>query len=166
MQAQAQPPAAQLKNPDRTTVAALQKRLPELLNEATIPGLSLALIRGGKTYWTHAFGVRDRNTGLPVTEDTIFEAASLSKPVFVYGVWKLVDQAKLDLDAPLSRYMPQLYVEGDTRIGKITARIVLSHRTGLPNWRGAQRLKIYFTPGQRFTIQERVSFTCRRSWRL
>ena len=141
-----------LKKPDRATIAALQKRVPELLSEATIPGLSLALIRDGKTYWEHAFGVRDEKTGLPVTGETIFEAASLSKPVFAYGVLKLVDQGKLDLDAPLSRYMPQLYVEGDPRIDKITARIVLSHRTGFPNWRDAGRpLKIYFTPGERFS---------------
>lgn len=151
LHAQAQPPPAPLKKPDRATIAALQQRLPELLNEATIPGLSLALIRNGKTYWAHAFGVRDEKTGAPVTEETIFEAASLSKPVFAYGVLKLVDQGKLDLDAPLSRYMPQPYVEGDRRIDKITARIVLSHRTGFPNWRGAQPLKIYFTPGERFS---------------
>lgn len=152
LRAQAQPPAVPLKKPDPATIAALQKRIPELLSEATIPGLSLALIRDGKTYWAHAFGVRDQKTGLPVTEETIFEAASLSKPVFAYGVLKLVDQGKLDLDAPLSRYMPQLYVEGDRRVDKITARIVLSHRTGFPNWRGAgQPLKIYFTPGERFS---------------
>ena len=151
LHAQAQPSAAPLKKPNQATIAALEKRVPELLRDATIPGLSLALIRDGKTYWTHAFGVRDEKTGLPVTEDTIFEAASLSKPVFAYGVLKLVDQGKLDLDAPLSKYLPQLYVEGDPRIDKITARIVLSHRTGFPNWRGAGPLKIYFTPGERFS---------------
>lgn len=151
LRAQAQLSAVPLKKPDQATIAALQKRVPELLRDATIPGLSLALIRGGKTYWAHAFGVRDERTGLPITEDTIFEAASLSKPVFAYGVLKLVDRGKLDLDAPLSRYMPQPYVEGDPRIDKITARIVLSHRTGFPNWRGPQPLKIYFTPGERFS---------------
>jgi len=149
--AQAQSSAAPLKKPDQATIAALQKRIPELLNEATIPGLSLALIRNGKTYWVHAFGVRDEKTGLPVTEDTIFEAASLSKPVFAYGVLKLVDQGKLNLNAPLSKYLPQPYIEGDPRIDKITARIVLSHRTGFPNWRGSGPLKIYFTPGERFS---------------
>jgi CubicO group peptidase (beta-lactamase class C family) len=138
--------------PDQATIAALQERVPELMSEATIPGLSLALIRDGRTYWTHAFGVRDVKTGMPVTEETIFEAASLSKPVFAYGVLKLVDQGKLDLDTPLSRYLPRPYIEGDNRIDKITARIVLSHRTGFPNWRDAGHpLKIYFTPGERFS---------------
>jgi CubicO group peptidase (beta-lactamase class C family) len=141
-----------LRKPDQATIGALQKRIPELLKESSVPGLSLALIRDGKTYWVQGFGVRDTKTGQPVTNDTIFEAASLSKPVFAYGVLKLVDQGKLDLDTPLIRYLPKPYIEGDARLEKITARIVLSHRTGFPNWRGdGDPLMIHFTPGERFS---------------
>jgi CubicO group peptidase (beta-lactamase class C family) len=144
------PPA--LQKPNSATIAALQKQVPELLKDGTVPGLSMALIRDGKSYWLHAFGLRDTKTGQPVTEDTIFEAASLSKPVFAYGVLKLVDQGKLDLDAPLSKYLPNPYIEGDPRLDKITARIVLSHRTGFPNWRpDSKPLTIHFTPGERFS---------------
>jgi CubicO group peptidase (beta-lactamase class C family) len=144
-----QPP---LRKPDKTTIAALQKRLPELLKESGVPGLSLALIRDGKTYWVHGFGVRDVKSEQPVAGDTIFEAASLSKPVFAYGVLKLVDEGKLDLDVPLSKYFPKPYIEGDERLEKITARYVLSHRTGFPNWRGdGHPLTIHFTPGERFS---------------
>ena len=141
-----------VRKPDVTTIAALQKRIPELLNAGAAPGLSIGLIRDGKTYWVHGFGVRDAKTGQPVTDDTIFEAASLSKPVFAYGVLKLVDQGRLDLDAPLSKYLAKLYIEGDVRLEKITARWVLSHRTGFKNWRGdGNPLTIYFTPGERFS---------------
>jgi CubicO group peptidase (beta-lactamase class C family) len=144
--------ALPLRTPDKATIEALQKQIPDLLKEATVPGLSLALIRGGKTYWVHGFGLRDAKTGELVDEQTIFEAASLSKPVFAYGVLKLVDQGKLDLDTPLSKYLPKPYIEGDSRLDKITARYVLSHRTGFPNWRGdGNALKIYFTPGERFS---------------
>ena len=140
------------RKPGTATIAALQKRIPELLKEGTIPGLSVALIRGGKTYWVRGFGVRDTRTGQPVTEATIFKAASLSKPVFAYGVMKLVDQGKLNLDTPLSTYLPKPYIEGDPRLDKITARLVLSHRTGFPNWRGdGNPLTIHFTPGERFS---------------
>ncbi len=149
--ANADTPAPPLHKPDLAAIAALQKEVPGLLNAATVPGLSMALIRDGKTYWLHAFGVRDANTGQPVTEDTIFEAASLSKPVIAYGVLRLVQQGKLDLDAPLSRYLPKPYIEGDPRLDKITARIVLSHRTGFPNWRNDKSLTIHFTPGERFS---------------
>ncbi len=112
--------------------------------------MSIALIRDGKTTWLGAFGVKDKKTGEPVRRDTVFEAASLSKPVFTYGVLKLVDQEKLDLDAPLSSYLAKPYVP-DQRISKITARLVLSHRTGFPNWRDSDSLPIYFPPGERFS---------------
>ena len=141
-----------LRKPDRATVAILQERIPKLMKEAAVPGVSLALIRGGKTYWVGNFGVRDAKSQQTVTEDTIFEAASLSKPVLAYGALKLVDQGKLDLDAPLTRYLPKLYIEGDARLEMITARYVLSHRTGFPNWRGdGNPLTIRFTPGERFS---------------
>ncbi|HTC40230.1 MAG TPA: serine hydrolase domain-containing protein, partial [Candidatus Acidoferrales bacterium] len=143
--------AAAFHKPDKTTIAELEQQVPVLLKEGTVPGASLALIRGGKTYWVHGFGVRDAKSGQPVVEDTIFEAASLSKPVFAYGVLKLVDQGKLDLDAPLSKYLPKPYIEGDPRLDKITARYVLSHRTGFPNWRPDAGLTIHFTPGERFS---------------
>ncbi len=144
--------APPLRKPDRVTVAALEQQVPELLKDGTVPGLSMALMRDGKTYWLHAFGVRDAKTSQAATEDTVFEAASLSKPVFAYGVLKLVDQGKLDLDAPLSKYLSKPYIEGDARLDKITARIVLSHRTGFPNWRPDGRpLTIHFTPGERFS---------------
>jgi len=137
--------------PGEKTIAALQQQVPPLLKEAAIPGLSMALIRDGKTYWIGTFGVKDSKTGAAVTDQTIFEAASLSKPVFAYGVLKLVDQGKLDLDTPLSQYLPKPYIAGDPRLDKITARYVLSHRTGFPNWRSGDALTIFFTPGERFS---------------
>lgn len=140
------------KKPDKTTIIRLEKSIPELMQKGNVPGLSIALIRDAKTYWVHPFGVRDTKSGQPVTEETIFEAASLSKPVFAYGVLKLVDGGKLDLDVPLTNYLPARYIEGDDRLDKITARYVLSHRTGFPNWRGdGNPLTIRFTPGERFS---------------
>ncbi|OLE97888.1 MAG: hypothetical protein AUG75_02980 [Cyanobacteria bacterium 13_1_20CM_4_61_6] len=117
-----------------------------------MPGLAISLIRNGKTTWVQGFGVKDAKTGQPVTTETVFEAASLSKPVFAYGVLKLVEQGKLGLDASLTTYLPTPYIADDGRLAKITARIVLSHRTGFPNWRGDDgSLPIYFTPGERFS---------------
>lgn len=144
--------ASALKKPDKATLARLDKSLPDLMAKGAVPGLSIALIRDATTYWARSFGVRDAKSGQPVTEETIFEAASLSKPVFAYGVLKLVDQGKLDLDTPLTKYLSPPYIEGDDRLEKITARYVLSHRTGFPNWRGdGNALTIRFTPGERFS---------------
>jgi len=132
--------------------AALERDVPEWMNSADVPGMSIALLRNGDVVWQHGFGVRDSKTKEPVNDDTVFEAASLSKPVFAYAVMKLVDAGRFDLDKPLNEYLPGDYDVGpDPRLAQITARRVLSHTTGFPNWRGRDgKLKIFFTPGERF----------------
>ena len=143
---------APLNSSEDSAIASLEKDIPRLIEQATVPGLSAAVVRNGQTYWLHGFGVSNATSSQPVTPDTVFEAASLSKPVFAYGVLKLVDQGKLSLDTPLTTYLAKPYIEGDDRLAKITARIVLSHRTGFPNWRGdGNPLTIRFTPGERFS---------------
>lgn len=140
-------------------IAKLETAIPELMDSNTIPGLSIALIGDGEIKWQHGFGVKNTDTGDPVTEDTIFEAASLSKPVFAYAVLILVDEGKIDLDTPLVTYALESYIEekylgrkiDDDRFRQITARMVLTHSTGFPNWRGNNPLTIIFTPGERFS---------------
>ena len=109
-----------------SAIASLERDIPRLMEQATVPGLSAAVVRNGQTYWLHGFGVMNATSSQPVTPDTVFEAASLSKPVFTYGVLKLVDQGKLSLDTPLTTYLSKPYIEGDDRLAKITARFVLS----------------------------------------
>jgi CubicO group peptidase (beta-lactamase class C family) len=124
------------------------------MQQADIPGLSIALIEKGRPSWVHSFGTVDPKTGQPVTDKTIFNIGSLSKTVFAYAVLKLVDQGKLDLDTPLTHYWPERIVDpqDDPRLDKITARIVLSHRPGFPNWRpDGGKLQIFFNPGERFS---------------
>ena len=135
----------------KASISQLEHDVPGLMKKNKVPGVSIAVICGGKTTWVHGFGVKNAKIGQPVTAETVFEAASLSKPVFAYGVLKLVDDGKMGLDTPLTVYLPKPYIEGDERLSKITARIVLSHRTGFPNWRGDNGLPIYFTPGERFS---------------
>jgi CubicO group peptidase (beta-lactamase class C family) len=136
----------------RATIARLERDIPELMKKVGVPGLAIAVVRGGKTTWVRGFGIKEEKSGQPVAADTVFEAASLSKPVFTYGVLKLVEQGKLGLDVPLTTYLPKPFVAGDERLAKITARIVLSHRTGFPNWPGdGGSVPIYFTPGERFS---------------
>jgi len=132
--------------------ARLEKEIPRLMKEGDVPGLSIAIIRDGSVLWTRGFGVKSAATKEPVTDDTVFEAASLSKPVMAYAALKLVDAGKLDLDKPLSQYLDQPYIVGDDRLQLITARRVLTHTTGFPNWRPkGQLLKIIFPPGERFS---------------
>lgn len=116
-----------------------------------VPGLSVGLIRNGTLAWHRGFGVANVTTGEAVTDDTVFEAASLSKCVFAYAVLRLADAGRFDLDRPLIRYLPGIYgASDDPRLNLITARHVLTHTTGLQNWPQGT-LKTYFTPGERFS---------------
>jgi CubicO group peptidase (beta-lactamase class C family) len=133
-------------------IAKLQHDLPSWMQQGDVPGLSIAVLRHGKTAWIGSYGIANKATQQPVTDKTLFNAASLSKTVFAYTVLRLADQGKIDLDTSLTHYVrdrPSL----DPRLDKITARIVLSHRTGFPNWRDDAKddLKIYFDPGSRFS---------------
>lgn len=131
----------------------LEHTIPRLLDEGVVPGLSIALIHKGELAWHRGFGVKNAQAKEPVVANTTFEAASLSKPVFAYAVLKLADAGKLDLDTPLQRYLPGNYDVGDdARLAQITARHVLSHTPGFPNWRRqGGPLTIHFTPGERFS---------------
>ena len=131
--------------------AYLEKTIMDLMSAGEVPGLSIAVIRDARVTWLKEFGVANASTKQPVTRATVFEAASLSKPVFAFAVMRLVEKGKLDLDAPLGSYLPKPYIEGDARVGRITTRHVLSHATGFPNWRGRETLKTHFTPGERFS---------------
>ena len=133
-------------------IADIEKRLRQSMSARQVPGVSVAVIRDARIAWSGHFGVRNRATGVPVDEATVFSGQSMSKPVFAYRVMKLCEQRVLDLDAPLTRYTRDIFVPDDPRIHEITARRVLSHSTGLPNWRTAKDpLRIKFTPGSKWS---------------
>lgn len=138
--------------PPRRLSADFLARLPRLMELAYVPGLSVAIVEGGRTIWARGFGVRSAETKEPVAADTIFPAASLSKPVFAYAVLRMRDEGLIDLDRPLADYLPDAYAVEDARAKLITARHVLSHTTGFQNWRFAKedKLQIAFDPGARF----------------
>src|SRR5215213_1415734 len=129
---------------------SLEGVIPALMREGEVPGLAVVLIHRGRVTWHRAFGVSNSVTGAPLTEGGIFEAASLTKPVFAYSVMKLVDAGVLSLDVPLQQYLPEAVT--DERMKRITARMVLSHTTGFQNEvMPGETLTIHFEPGSRFS---------------
>ena len=155
-------PLAACSRPPRTTsepqddappalIAALEARIPGLLAAAHVPGLSIALIRNGRVAWNRGFGVTDAVAKTPVTSETRFEAGSVSKTVFAYAVMKLAEKGVLNLDSPLTKYISERWIKDDPRFDLITARHVLSHTSGLPNWRSNKEpLRIHFVPGSQW----------------
>jgi CubicO group peptidase (beta-lactamase class C family) len=108
-----------------------------------------------------AYGARDKEKNLPLTVDSVMSAASFSKVAFGYMALELADEGLLDLDKPVYQYLPKPLPEypnyadlaNDTRCNRITARMLLSHTSGFPNWRwfeGDRKLKIHFDPGTRY----------------
>ena len=130
---------------------SLERTIQRLMKEGDVPGLSIAQIRNGKIFSHRGFGMKNADTKAPIRDNTVFEAASLSKPVFAYAVLKLVDSGKLELDKPLIAYLSEPYM-ADERARLITARMALDHTTGFQNEVLPGRpLKIYFTPGEKFS---------------
>jgi CubicO group peptidase (beta-lactamase class C family) len=133
----------------------------QLMKDANVTGVGIAVFHNGKISYLKAFGQRDTEKGLTLTPDTVLAAASLSKATFATVVMQLVQKGVLDLDVPIQRYLPKPLPEyekyadlqGDDRFKKLTLRILLSHTSGLPNWRWLEdghKLKIHFEPGSRY----------------
>ena len=86
--------------------ATLSREIPQALRAGHTVGLSIALVDGDRTVWARGFGFADRANGVPVTADTLFHIGSTSKSMAAAAVMQLVEQGRVDLDAPLSRYVP------------------------------------------------------------
>ncbi|HTC76361.1 MAG TPA: serine hydrolase domain-containing protein [Edaphobacter sp.] len=125
--------------------------LPNLMELATVPGIGIGVVRAGQPIWQYYVGVSNANTKTPINPDSLFPAASLGKQPFAFAVLRLADQGKLVLDRPLNQYLagdPITSPDGD----RVTARHILSHTSGLPNWRNSAKEPLLpaFTPGTKF----------------
>ncbi|QHT67340.1 serine hydrolase [Rhodocytophaga rosea] len=131
----------------------MDTRILSLMQQADVPGLSLALIKGGKLSYVKGYGLSNTLTKEQVNVHTVFEGASLGKPLFVYLVLKLVDQGVIELDTPLIQYIGEgLSQEKLTIVSRLTVRMILSHTTGLPNTKADHsELAFAFTPGEKFS---------------
>ena len=109
--------------------------LPRLMQALRVPAIGMAVVERGEVVWARNLGVTNAETRAPVADDTLFEDASLSKPVFAYLVLQLADRGVIDLDAPLVRYRRMDYLADHPWVDMVTARDVLRHSTGMPNWR-------------------------------
>ena len=123
----------------------------DLMRRGDVPGLALALVGAGGVERVAYCGVRSTRTRVPVDDRTIFEAASLTKPVFAAAVLRLVASGALSLETRLADHVPD-YIPTDPRAASITVAHALSHSGGLPNWSNPDRpLRTYFAPGERFS---------------
>jgi CubicO group peptidase (beta-lactamase class C family) len=154
-------PDASSRGPSWQPNATLLRHLPRLLELASVPGLALGVVEAGRA-WTRAFGRAIEDPAEPASAQTVFEGASLGKPLFAYGVLRLVDAKILDLDHPLYEYLP-LTEASSPRMKRVTPRQVLSHTTGLPNWRQQPGpLEPVMEPGSKFSYSGEAFFYLQR----
>jgi CubicO group peptidase (beta-lactamase class C family) len=157
------PNAPSIKRLDGSTIAAneIDATVTRLMRAAKVTGVGLAILNDQKISYLKAYGFRDRRAALPLTTDSVMSAASFSKVAFAYMVMQLVQEGRLDLDKPAYQYLPKPLPEyrayrdlpGDERYKRITARMLLDHTSGFPNWRrfaDNHKLAINFEPGSRF----------------
>lgn len=126
---------------------AVRETIARITQRAYVPGLAIAKVERGVVRWETAHG--ERAPGEPMTLDTTFNVASLTKPVFATAALALVAADELALDEKVTAYWMDPDIAGDARAALLTPRLLLSHQSGLPNWRGKQPLTFLFTPGER-----------------
>lgn len=137
---------------DAEIAQALDAFVPRLMEHNSVPGAQVALMRGGRLIYERGFGIRNVIGRAPVTPDTLFEAASLSKPVAAHVAMQLVAAGKLRLDTDIGLGLEPPWLEpgSDGRVPSITLRQILTHTSGLSNDLRRSSHALVTTPGEAF----------------
>lgn len=114
---------------------ALEQAINEQMRERLIPGMALAVVKGQEVIYAKGFGVTsvEEDSGLPVTPQTLFRIGSVTKPLVGTAIMRLVQAGKLELDRPVREYIDWFRLSEDGMSERITPRLLMSHRTGLPS---------------------------------
>jgi len=152
-----------VKRLDGSAIAAaeIDATVTRVMKAAGVPGMGLAILNDGKIVYQKGYGLGDKEKHLSLTPQTIMSAASFTKVAFGEMVMQLVDEGQLNLDKPVYEYLPKPLPDYpnyrdlalDSRYKKITARMLMSHTSGFPNWRrfnDDRKLNIAFEPGSRY----------------
>lgn len=121
-------------------IAELEQKVPGYLEEFIVPGAAIAIIRNGEVILQKGYGIADVEKQIKVTDKTGFGVASISKTITAWGVMKLVEVGKLELDAPAEKYLTRWHLPGsEFDANGVTIRRLLSHTAGLslhgyPGW--------------------------------
>jgi serine beta-lactamase-like protein LACTB, mitochondrial len=119
-----------LANLPAAQAAALDSAIQAALPRLGAPGLSIGVVRDRELRWSAGYGLSDVENTVPATPITVYRLASVSKPITAAAVLRLVEQGRMDLDAPIQRYVPAF----PDKPWPITARQLLSHQSGIRNW--------------------------------
>jgi len=119
-----------LANLPAAPAAALDAAILAALPRLGAPGLSVAIVRDRELRWSAGYGLADLENEVPATPASVYRLASVAKPITATAVLQLAERGKLDLDAPVQRYVPGF----PEKPWPITARQLLAHQSGIRNW--------------------------------
>lgn len=124
------------ENAVENAVAKLDGMAEDLMTKAGIPGMAVAVVHGGKTVYAKGFGVKDVRNGDKVDPDTVFQLASLSKPVSATVVAHQVGVNAIGWDTPIVEKLPWFALSDPVVTQMVTVGDMFSHRSGLPDHAG------------------------------
>jgi serine beta-lactamase-like protein LACTB len=114
--------------------AQIEAALTAMMKQNQVPGLSVAIAQQGRVVWKKGFGKADLEHDVAVTPATVFRLGSVSKPITAVAILRLVEQGKLDLDAPIQKYVPGF----PEKPWPITTRQLLCHTSGIRHYRARE----------------------------
>jgi serine beta-lactamase-like protein LACTB len=112
-------------------VAELDALVTEQVADKRLPALSIALIDDQQVVWAKGYGFQDRDRKTPATAETVYRVGSVSKLFTDVAIMQLVEEGRLDLDAPLTKYVPEFKPVGKPEFKPITLRMLMAHRSGV-----------------------------------
>lgn len=135
-------------------ISKLNDEMPKLMNKYNIPGASIGIVEEGKIQGIYNYGMANKKDKVMIDDNTVFQVASISKSITSWGIMKLVEEGKIDLDMPVQKYLTRWKLpESEYNTDKITVRTLLSHTSGLSgvNYAG-------YSPKEKLpTIEESLS---------
>jgi CubicO group peptidase (beta-lactamase class C family) len=123
--------ASAQEKPDRFK-QQLEPVIKQVMQQTGMPGFAIAIVENQKIVYSAGFGVKNLATKEPILARSLFHMASITKPFVATSIVQLWEQGKIDLDAPLTRYLSYFRL-ADDRYKKITVRQMLSHISGMPD---------------------------------
>jgi CubicO group peptidase (beta-lactamase class C family) len=117
---------------DVATAAKIETLVGEIMANGQVPGAAVGIVKDGELVYAKGFGVTELGSNLPVTPDSIFHMGSVAKTATAVAIMQLVEAGKIDLDAPVTEYLPD-FTLADPNLGEVTIRRLLSHTAGMPD---------------------------------
>src|SRR5207244_2112374 len=113
-------------------IAKIEAAIKALMSRQHIPGLSIAIVADHELRWQQGYGMADVENSVPAKAATVYRIASVSKPITAVAVMQLAERGKLDLDAPIQKYVPSF----PAKQWPLTTRQLLGHLSGIRNYKG------------------------------